>query len=464
VRLAGLAGNCRVQGDNPRAVTVAAGATAEVSFTIVCSATTGSIRVSVATSGSPIDPDGYTIKLDNRDPGQPVAVNGSATLSGVSAGRHSVALSGVASNCSVGDGASREVNVTVGGTAEVAFAVTCSAGPDPDQVARWSSMESGTTSTLLDVWATRSGDPLAGFVVNAVPGEIFSLGENGWSRETLAQPWSLNGVWGRSAQDVFAVGEIETERPPDAEFAFRAVVLRRQAGAWLEMPGLTPPAGSEGTPWSLNDAWGFGNDLFAVGTFYSSREGEIVGGFVAQHNGTTWTTTRLLPNEGVGLESVSGVSASDVYAVGGAFGAGSDLPGPGVVFHYNGTTWAEVQRKERSLLSGVWAASSNSVFVVGADYSNYYQDWVVTGFVLYYDGRSWSEIFREKGLYLTQLWGASPTDVYAVGSDGTILHYDGARWTRQDTPTDRALHGIWGRSPSDIYAIGESGTILHGTP
>jgi photosystem II stability/assembly factor-like uncharacterized protein len=112
----------------------------------------------------------------------------------------------------------------------------------------------------------------------------------------------------------------------------------------------------------------------------------------------------------------------------------------------------------------VWAASSNSVFVVGADYSNYYQDWVVTGFVLYYDGRSWSEIFREKGLYLTQLWGASPTDVYAVGSDGTILHYDGARWTRQDTPTDRALHGIWGRSPSDIYAIGESGTILHGTP
>jgi hypothetical protein len=186
-------------------------------------------------------------------------------------------------------------------------------------------MESATTSTFLDVWATRSGDPLAGFVVNAVPGEIFSLGENGWSRETLAQPWSLNGVWGRSAQDVFAVGEIETERPPDAEFAFRAVVLRRQAGAWLEMPGLTPPAGSEGTPWSLNDAWGFGNDLFAVGTFYSSREGEIVGGFVAQHNGTTWTTTRLLPNEGVGLESVSGISASDVYAVGGAFGAGSDL-------------------------------------------------------------------------------------------------------------------------------------------
>ena len=127
VSLSGVAANCTVQGTNPRAVTVASGATADVSFAISCSGTTGSIRVTVTTSGSPTDPNGYTLTLDGAAPGRPIATNESATIPGVAPGSHSVALSGLVANCSVAGGASKNVTVAVGATADVSFAVTCAA-------------------------------------------------------------------------------------------------------------------------------------------------------------------------------------------------------------------------------------------------------------------------------------------------------------------------------------------------
>jgi Tol biopolymer transport system component len=148
VSLSGVAANCTVQGTNPRAVTVAAGATADVSFAISCSGTTGAIRVNVTTSGSPTDPDGYRVTLDDTPPGSgrsmPVPTTGSITFTGVQGGTHSVGLSGLAGNCSVAGGPSQNVSVTVGATAEVSFTVTCAAttgsikvttattGPSPD--------------------------------------------------------------------------------------------------------------------------------------------------------------------------------------------------------------------------------------------------------------------------------------------------------------------------------------------
>jgi hypothetical protein len=463
VRLSGLADNCRLQGDNPRSATVSAGAMADVRFTVNCSASRGSLKVSAATSGESPDPNGYVVSVDGGT-GQHLDSNGEVTFEDLRAGPHSVQLSEVASNCQVSGENPRQVIVRPNQQASSSFAISCSATGGN----RWSSMESGTSSLLLEVWVTPSTAPLGGYAVGT--GEILALRQGGWFRETLAQLWELEGVWGRSAEDAFAVGLVDLEPPPDQERAFRGVVLRRQAGAWLEMPGLTPPERTDGTPWAspwaLNDVWGVGSQLFVAGELNSPMDAEVVGGFVAHYDGTAWSTTRLLPNEGVGFNGVSGTSASDVYLVGSAFSSLADLPGPAVVFHYNGATWSEVWRTERSEFSAVWAATPNSVFVVGADFTTINEDDGVTGFVLHYDGSTWSEVFREKRLYLTNVWGTSATDVYAVASSGTVLHYDGTSWTKQNTsiPSTTTVFGIWGRSPSDVYAVGESGTILHGTP
>lgn len=127
VELAGLAGNCQLDGTNPRSVTVIGGATTDLNFAIACSATTGTIRVSVATSGSPADPDGYVAKLDGSDPGLPIPPSGNVTFVRVSAGSHTVALTGVATHCSVTGDASQSTPVAAGAVSQLSFSVTCTA-------------------------------------------------------------------------------------------------------------------------------------------------------------------------------------------------------------------------------------------------------------------------------------------------------------------------------------------------
>jgi hypothetical protein len=128
VRLSGIASNCALTGANPRSVTVTAGGSGDVGFALSCTANTGTVEVSVTTNGPQPDPDGYLVKLDDASPGLTLGNNGSVTFTDVGpVGDHFVVLAGVASNCSVKDGASHEVRVVAGATAEASFEVTCGA-------------------------------------------------------------------------------------------------------------------------------------------------------------------------------------------------------------------------------------------------------------------------------------------------------------------------------------------------
>src|SRR5256714_3232958 len=102
VRLSGVPANCSVGGDNPRSVSLIAGLVAATTFSVSCSApppppTTGDLTVTTSTSGSNLDADGYTLTLDGGTT-RSIGVNGSVTFSGLSAGSHTVVLSGVAGN------------------------------------------------------------------------------------------------------------------------------------------------------------------------------------------------------------------------------------------------------------------------------------------------------------------------------------------------------------------------------
>src|SRR5439155_1108864 len=89
---------------------------------------TGDLDVTTTTTGSDPDPDGYTVAVDGGT-GQPIGINSTVTFTGLAAGSHSVALSGVAGNCSVSDGNTQTVTVPSGGTATVSFSVTCTTPP-----------------------------------------------------------------------------------------------------------------------------------------------------------------------------------------------------------------------------------------------------------------------------------------------------------------------------------------------
>ncbi|HMC71752.1 MAG TPA: hypothetical protein VKJ07_21520, partial [Mycobacteriales bacterium] len=102
---------------------VTAGSTGSTSYSVSC-APTGNLTASTSTSGSNLDPDGYTLTVDG-GASQAIGTNGSVTYTGLAAGSHSVALSGVAANCSVSGANPQTVNVPSGGTATASFTVSC---------------------------------------------------------------------------------------------------------------------------------------------------------------------------------------------------------------------------------------------------------------------------------------------------------------------------------------------------
>ena len=108
---------------------------------------TGSIEVSVTSTGEPADPTGYTVAVDGGS-GQSIPAGGTITISDVSAGPHTITLGDVAENCSPAAGTNPQtVTVDAGETTEVAFDVTCAA------------IESPPAITSVTFPATVSNDP-----------------------------------------------------------------------------------------------------------------------------------------------------------------------------------------------------------------------------------------------------------------------------------------------------------------
>ena len=124
VELSGVATNCAVTGDNPQMVTVPPGGTVQTTFVIECTSVTGTLVLSVVTTGEDLDPDGYLASL-NGGVDQPIGINGTITLTSVAAGQRTVALSDVADNCSVTGDNPRTVTVPAGGTVQTTFVVVC---------------------------------------------------------------------------------------------------------------------------------------------------------------------------------------------------------------------------------------------------------------------------------------------------------------------------------------------------
>src|SRR5712691_1193071 len=115
VQLGGVAANCAVSGDNPRTVSITAGTTTAAGFVIACSATTGSVQVTTATTGVVLDPDGYALAVDGGQ-SQPIGINASVTIDGIAPGTHTLSLSGVASNCRPAAGNGQTIEVSPGST------------------------------------------------------------------------------------------------------------------------------------------------------------------------------------------------------------------------------------------------------------------------------------------------------------------------------------------------------------
>lgn len=136
VELTGVAANCTVAGSNPRKVVVTAGDTAPVSFDVSCEVSTGGVVVTTVTGGRETDPDGYMVSVGGTQ--QAIGTNETVTIGGVSAGEHTVWLTGLAPSCAVAGGYLRTVTVLAGGTVQTTFEVVCQTSLESQIVVAWS--------------------------------------------------------------------------------------------------------------------------------------------------------------------------------------------------------------------------------------------------------------------------------------------------------------------------------------
>jgi hypothetical protein len=120
-----VAPNCTVISPNFVTVTVAAGVTTDVAFSVTCVAN-GTLRVTVATTGSNA-PAAYSVFVDPSASPPPyyggVPANGTVSFA-VASGNHTVFLQ-VARNCTVTSSNNVGVTVAAGAPTDVAFSVTC---------------------------------------------------------------------------------------------------------------------------------------------------------------------------------------------------------------------------------------------------------------------------------------------------------------------------------------------------
>jgi hypothetical protein len=449
VALDGVAANCAVQGtEGPsRTVSVAAGDTIAVAYAVVCSATSGAIAITTATTGRLPDPDGYAVAIDGGAP-QPIPPNGTVTIGGLAPGSHAAELSGLAGNCRVRGDNPLTLTVTTGNTTPGEFQVAC-VGVASD----WTQVDAGTSADLTDVWSTS-------------PSNVFIVGETStnrgsrlasvirrfdgtqWTEQFRQTDLRLRGLWGSGPSNVYAVG-----------FDFFAPVgrmLRYDGTRWTEVPGFV--SGTEQL--SFSSIWGSSaTDIFVVGGAF---DGAFDRALIYHFDGDFWQ--RMLPTGELNptLTDVWGVSPTDVYAVG--TDAEPD-PQAGVVLHYDGNVWTTVLHHPGLAPNGVWASSASDVFLVGFQADEQPDgNFKVTSAIWHFDGTTWAPMSVPTGsLVLEEVWGSSPSDVYAAADDGILLHYDGSQWTPAQQ-TDRTLLGVFGSSAADVYAVGLGGRVIHGTP
>ncbi len=163
VTLAGVTSTCVIHGANPDTVSVSGGETAQASFDIACAApppTTGDVVVTTVTSGSSL-PSGYTVSLDG-GPATPIGVNDSVTATGIAAGEHTVALSGVPGNCTVAGPNPQPVTVAARSAARVTFTIGCVAA----------------TGSLTVTTTTTGSNLPAGYTVTLDTGQSGAIGAN----------------------------------------------------------------------------------------------------------------------------------------------------------------------------------------------------------------------------------------------------------------------------------------------
>jgi hypothetical protein len=421
-----------------------------VSFSVTCNApgpSTGSIKITVATSGSNPDADGYSVSLDNGT-AQHIEPAGSYTFDGVAAASHRVELAGLAANCRTSDNP-RSVDVTAGTLTTTTFEVTCESA-----AIKWTTVPLGSSYYWSDLWASGPTNILVpGVAFDPSRSTIQHYDGQQWSEQLRRGDTTIVEVWGSSATNVFAVGQ----EPVFSPLPRTGAIFHFDGSRWSDVAG--PNYGGT-VQVSYNAVWGSGQDVFVGGYILRGPAPvpeDSVGQLLIHYDGSQWSEIPAMPfGPGSIVRHLSGSSPTNVWATGDYTLCDDCNHRMNFVARYDGTSWTLVYSTSDNTFNGIWVGAANDVWVVGHGFDN-------DGYMLHFDGTTWKETFRRtpdgfQAPPINDVWGSSGSDIYAAGDEG-VLHFDGSAWTLID---NKAALRVWGTSADDIYVLDNS-SVRHGT-
>ncbi len=141
-------------------------------------------------------------------------------------------------------------------------------------------------------------------------------------------------------------------------------------------------------------------------------------GTLLHYNGAVWkrVTTNILNAGAANLLSISMTSSDDGWIVGNISNSSQ-----GIIWHYQGGQWQEVQDiAVDNDLQSIYMFSSSDGWIVGD-----------AGILLHYTNHTWTKVESSAGMSNILLSGVSlisSHDGWAVGGLGTVLHYQNNTW------------------------------------
>ena len=147
--------------------------------------------------------------------------------------------------------------------------------------------------------------------------------------------------------------------------------------------------------------------------------------------------TDTSPHRGKYFRDIMGTGPNDIYASGTC----------GLLLHFDGESWEEVNLGVEDNLNAVWAVTPDNVLIGGKRHEEDDDECQGgetdaldngKGIIYRFDGTDWQVVFEreEEDSQIESLWGSSPENIYAVGGkhhldlgQSGINHFDGISWT-----------------------------------
>jgi hypothetical protein len=292
----------------------------------------------------------------------------------------------------------------------------------------WTTMISGTTQDLNDVW----GHPTAGVFAVGNVGTVLRLNGAAWTTVAVKTSAAVTSVWGSGAKDIY----ISSDK-----------ILHFNGAGWSPVPKV-----------SGKRVFGSGaSDVYVAGTKLKPPADSVVK--LLRFDGITWSEVTKIP--GCSASGILGGWASGPSDVWLSMSCSSGKVFPvfpdSASVHYDGTSWTLLQSP---LMGGIWGTGPKEVYLFGYGLARF-------------DGTSYTNLTQPllkalnlKVAYTLDIWGTTTGGVYLLTIGGTsnnfLVHFDGkATWTviKAWPVGSPSLAALWGDGAGRLYLVGDKGTI-----